>query len=58
MNEVTIELLNINGVLISSQKHKSIQNELEFDISKKPSGIYFLRVIVKEVITTLKLVKN
>ncbi|WP_370476306.1 polysaccharide lyase family protein [Tamlana flava] len=57
MNEVTTELLNINGILISSQKHSNIQ-ELVLDISNKPSGIYFLKVIGKEVITTLKLVKN
>ncbi|WNH10692.1 polysaccharide lyase family protein [Thalassobellus suaedae] len=57
INEVTTELYSISGSLVYSQKHNNIQNSLKLDISSKPDGIYFLRIIGDEPVT-IKIIKK
>lgn len=55
--EVYTELYSINGTLISSQKHIVNQHRIELDITEKPIGIYFLKLLLDEPVT-LKIIKN
>ncbi|WNH14444.1 polysaccharide lyase family protein [Thalassobellus suaedae] len=57
INEVTTELYSISGSLVYSQKHNNIHNSLKLDISSKPDGIYFLRIIGDEPVT-IKIIKK
>ncbi|UKM63861.1 polysaccharide lyase family protein [Flavobacteriaceae bacterium GSB9] len=45
ITEIVTDLYSINGALIYSEKHSNIQNRLTLDISNKPNGVYFLRIM-------------
>ncbi len=57
INSVNSQLYNVNGALISSQKHELNGNNFELDITNKPSGIYFLKINLEEPVT-LKIIKT
>jgi hypothetical protein len=56
-SEVKTELYSLNGALISKQNHIVNQDKINLNISNKPAGIYFLRVLLDEPVT-IKIVKN
>ncbi|MFI0430057.1 T9SS type A sorting domain-containing protein [Mariniflexile sp. HMF6888] len=57
INNVNSELYNINGALISSQKHELNGKNFELDITDKPAGMYFLKINLTEPVT-LKIIKT
>ncbi|MBD0823707.1 polysaccharide lyase family protein [Aestuariibaculum marinum] len=57
VNNLITELYSVNGSLISRQTHKTNTNRLELDLSDKPEGIYFLK-LVSDYPATLKIIKN
>ena len=57
INDVNSELYNINGALISKQKHKLNGNNLKLDITGKAAGMYFLKINLTEPVI-LKIIKT
>lgn len=57
MKNISTELYNINGGLISTQKHSNISNQLKLDISNKTAGVYFLKIL-SEIPQTIKIIKQ
>lgn len=57
INNVSSELYNINGALISSQKHTINGKHFEVDLTNKPAGMYFLKINLAEPVT-LKIIKT
>jgi len=56
--EITLEILNLNGKRILQRDQKHIDNDLKIDInlSSQPEGIYFLKIMLEDRIYTYKLV--
>ncbi len=58
-NNTTIELSNSFGLVLSKRKYTNIKENISFDLSKQPKGIYFLKFTNNEgEITTKKIIKN
>ena len=57
VNAIDSELYNINGALISSQKHELNGKNFKLDITDKPTGMYFLKINLIESVT-LKIIKT
>ncbi|MFC4401086.1 T9SS type A sorting domain-containing protein, partial [Mariniflexile soesokkakense] len=57
INDINSELYNINGALISSQKHEFNGKNFGLDITDKPAGMYFLKINLTEPVT-LKIIKT
>lgn len=57
ISTVNSELYNINGALISTQKHQLNGKNFKLDITDKPSGMYFLKINLPEPVT-LKIIKK
>ncbi|MFG6685647.1 T9SS type A sorting domain-containing protein [Mariniflexile sp. HNIBRBA6329] len=57
IKDVNSELYNINGALISRQKHELNGKNFELNITDRPAGVYFLKINLTEPVT-LKIIKT
>lgn len=54
-DELQVTIYNLSGQQIESL---SIKGKGSIDISKQPNGVYFIKAVQKNDVTTLKLIKN
>lgn len=55
----TIELSNSFGLVLSKRKYTNINENISFDLSKQPKGIYFLKFTNNNGdVTSKKIIKN
>ena len=52
----TIEIININGVIVKQFNPENIGTKFKIDLSQEAKGIYFVKLITEQGVSTRKLV--